>query len=80
MSPAYEEIVDFIASGPSPQRLMEFRASTTAQDRVADLIQREKEGALGAEEISELEHHLQLEHIMRLAKARARLRIQGINP
>jgi hypothetical protein len=49
-----------------------FRPSEEAQQRVSDLLQREKEGVLSAEEISELDHYLQLEHLMRLAKARAR--------
>ena len=35
-------------------------------------IHREKTTGLSSEETAELEHYLQLEHIMRLAKARAR--------
>jgi hypothetical protein len=38
---------------------------------VADLVAREKSGGLTSEEISELEHYLQLEHGMRLAKEKA---------
>jgi hypothetical protein len=34
------------------------------------LIAREKQGALNAEELAELNHYMQLEHIMRMAKAR----------
>jgi len=33
---------------------------------------REKDGGLTVDEASELGHYLQLEHLMRLAKARAR--------
>lgn len=69
---AYEEIIDFIASGSKPETVVAFRPSEEARIRVADLIAREKEGTLTADEVSELEHYLQLEHIMRLAKARAR--------
>jgi hypothetical protein len=71
-SRAYEEVIDFIAAGSSPSKLIAFRPSKEAKARVADLIAREKEGVLTREETSELEHYLQLEHIMRLAKARAR--------
>ena len=39
---------------------------------MADLIQQEKKTGLSLEETAELEHYLQLEHVMRLAKARAR--------
>ena len=69
---AYEEIVDFIAAGTSPQNVVAFRPSETAKERVADLIQREKTTSLSPDEKSELDHYLQLEHLMRLAKARAR--------
>lgn len=70
-SRAYEEVIDFIA-GSSPSRVVAFRPSEAAKRRAAELVSREKDGALTPEETSELEHYLQLEHIMRLAKARAR--------
>jgi hypothetical protein len=68
---AYEEIVDFIAAGATPAMVAHFEASQATKDRVADLIAREKMSELSSEEISELEHFLALEHVMRLAKARA---------
>lgn len=70
---AYEEIIDFIAAGTSPKGVVAFQPSEAAKARVADLIQREKTIGLSAEETNELSHYMQLEHIMRLAKARARL-------
>ncbi len=69
---AYEEIVDFIAMGTSPRSVAGFRPSAEAKQRVGALIRREKERGLSEEEAGELEHYLQLEHLMRLAKARAR--------
>jgi len=69
---AYEEIIDFIAAGTTPQNVIAFRPSEAAQERVADLLSREKEGELSSDEKSELDRYLQLEHLMRLAKARAR--------
>jgi hypothetical protein len=69
---AYEEIVDFIAAGTTPQEVIAFRPSEQSQERVTDLLTREKEGLLSATEKSELDHYLQIEHLMRLAKARAR--------
>lgn len=69
---AYEEVIDFIAGGVSPGNLVAFRPSEEARRRVAYLIEREKSAALSPGEKSELDHYLQLEHLMRLAKARAR--------
>ncbi|MEO8074331.1 MAG: hypothetical protein ABI891_03320 [Acidobacteriota bacterium] len=69
---AYEEVIDFIAAGTTPQDVIDFRPSASAQARVEDLLEREKEAELLSAEKSELNHYLQIEHLMRLAKARAR--------
>ena len=69
---AYEEVVEFIAAGTSPENVIAFRPSDAARERVWDLVARKKTSALSPEESSELDHYLQLEHIMRLAKARAK--------
>ena len=71
-SPVYFEIVDFIAAGTTPEAVIDFRPSAEAQQRVADLIEREKADTLSPEEKAELDHFLELEHILRMAKARAR--------
>jgi hypothetical protein len=68
---AYEEVIEFIAAGTSPDSLINFQPSDIVKERVADLIHREKTTGLLPDDKSELEHYLQLEHIMRLAKARA---------
>jgi hypothetical protein len=52
--------------------VIDFRPSEAAQERVTDLLSREKDGELSATEKSELNHYMQLEHLMRLAKVRAR--------
>jgi len=50
-----------------------FTLSDETKLHVAELVRREKTTGLTAEESSELEHFMQLEHIMRLAKAKARM-------
>ena len=70
-SRAYEEVIDFIARGGSPGTVVAFRPSEEARARIAELVIREKARGLTAEEKSELDHYVELEHIMRLAKARA---------
>jgi len=69
---AYEEVIEFIAAGTSPGSVIAFRPSETAKMRVTDLLQKEKASGLSPDEKSELDHYMQLEHLMRLAKARAR--------
>ena len=69
---SYEEIIDFIAAGSTPESVAAFHPSASAQRRVADLVERAKDGSISVEDQSELEDYLQLEHIMIMAKARAR--------
>jgi hypothetical protein len=68
---AYEEVIDFLAAGTSPQDIIAFQPSEDARKRVADLIYRSKTTELSSDEKDELDVYMQLEHIMRLAKARA---------
>ncbi|AFZ55702.1 hypothetical protein H6G54_21815 [Anabaena cylindrica FACHB-243] len=67
----YDEIVDFIAAGTTPQSVINFHLSETAQNRLEDLIDGAKNNQLTKEEKRELDHFLTLEHIMTLAKAKA---------
>ena len=71
-SPVYEEIIDFLAAGTTPDAIISFRPSQDTKERVEDLIRREKTSSLSVEDADELNHYMQLEHIMRLAKIRAR--------
>ena len=68
---AYEEVVEFIAAR-GPQEVIQFKPSEAARARVWDLIEREKTGGISPDEKAELDHYMEVEHLMRLAKARAR--------
>jgi hypothetical protein len=70
------ELIDFLAAGTTPESLIEFRPSDTAQARIADLIAREQDDLLSPAEKQELADFLQLEHLMILAKAQARRNLQ----
>ena len=74
-TPAYDEIVEFIAREIDPTDLVSFQPSEKTKARVADLLHRRKTGEISPDEETELDHYLELEHLMRLAKARARERL-----
>ncbi len=76
MTRAYEEVIDFIA-GRDPRTIEDFRPSEEALCRFHYLLARKKDDAITPEETAELETLLDLEHIMRLAKARARQTVEG---
>ena len=71
MTRVYEEIIDFIAAGSSPGEVARFQASPAVREQVGSLLDRQKSSSLTADEVAELNHYLELEHLMRMAKARA---------
>ncbi len=70
---AYDEFVEFIASGPPVAAVANWQLSDQAKVHVADLVLAEREGRITADDQEELRHVLEFEHLMRLAKARARV-------
>jgi hypothetical protein len=69
---AEREIIDFIIAGKPPEQVINFQASDAVKARLGDLVRREKNEGLSPSETAELESYMYLEHLMRLAKARAR--------
>ncbi len=67
---ALEEIADFLASGPSSDDLLRFRASPQVQARAQDLLEKLKDSRLSIEERRELDQFEHAERLMRLTKAR----------
>ena len=76
-SPAHDEqtIIAVLASQPTPEQILAIRPSAELQRRVRELQERSSAGALTAQERSELDRALLLEHLVRLAKANAYQRL-----
>jgi hypothetical protein len=70
----FEEIVQFIADAAGPEKLGAFKPSEAAENRVAELLAKQKLGSISARESEELQLFVQLDHVMSLAKAKARTR------
>ncbi|MCX6880675.1 MAG: hypothetical protein NTW21_43745 [Verrucomicrobia bacterium] len=70
----FEEIVKFIADAAGADKLAAFKPSKTAEMRVAELLAKQQDGTLSAKESEELRLFVQLDHVMSLAKAKARAR------
>ncbi|OUL30388.1 hypothetical protein [Nostoc sp. 106C] len=67
----YDEIIDFIAAGTTPQSVVKFQLSDSTKERLEYIVYQHKMGQLTPEEKKELDYFLTLEHIMTLAKAKA---------
>jgi hypothetical protein len=71
---AFDEIIDFITSAPQPEQILAFRPSPAIQNRLEDLLEKKRETSLSDTEKHELDQFLLIEHLMRIAKAKARTR------
>lgn len=67
---AYSEVLDFLITQPTPQEIAAFKVSTTAQERIRILLDKNTEGKLAETEAAELDLYEQLEHLMILLKAK----------
>ena len=70
----YDSLAEFIAT-LDPIKVLGFHAPTKIQERVEELLEKKQDLGLALTEQEELDHYLILEHIVRLAKSRARLHL-----
>jgi len=78
-SPVFTEIIDFLARGPSSTALLAYKVSPKAQARLEELLDTKREESLTAQEAAELDTYVQVNHLLILLKARARLALAPPN-
>ncbi len=66
----FDELAFFLAS-LSPRRVLAYKVSEKSQSRVNQLLKKNKTTGLTEEENEEMERYMTVEHIVRLAKAKA---------
>ncbi len=71
----YDELAIFLAS-LSPRKVLAYKSSAKAQERVSILLDKNSKVGLTSDENAEMERYMTVEHIVRLAKAKA---IQNLN-
>lgn len=72
------QIVELLASQPSPEAILAIRPTPALQTRMNELLARHKSDTLSRSEEVELDRYLLLEHWVRLAKAHAYRRLQTV--
>lgn len=70
----YDELAELLAN-MDPAKVIQFHASKGAQKRLEELLEKNKEGTITDDEKVEIERFMTVEHIVRLAKARAHQRL-----
>lgn len=66
-----DEIFDFLLSAPTPEQIIALHASPQAQDRLRELLDKNRNDRLNDAERAELDAALRLEHFVRGLKIRA---------
>lgn len=68
----------FLIDQPSPEEIIAFRATEEESERMAELIEKNREQGLSPEERREVEYFNKVEHLVRIAKARAFGKLGGL--
>ncbi len=71
-----EEVVNFLAGGPTPEEIVAFRPSPSSMEKVSVLLDKNRQGILSPQEEAELDQVEALDHLMIRVKARARALLQ----
>jgi hypothetical protein len=71
------DVLETLASLPSPAEILALRPTPALQERIEALLEKSQNGELSDKEQREWEQYEYVEHLVRLAKARAALKLQG---
>jgi hypothetical protein len=70
-------VLETLASLPTPEEILALRPSAALQDRIEDLLEKNSGAGLSLEEQREWEQYQYVEHLVRLAKMRAALKLKS---
>ena len=73
----FAELADFLVTQPTLEALAAYKVSPGIQQHIGDLLERNREEGLSAQERLELEKILAVLQTMDLARAKAQLRLAG---
>jgi hypothetical protein len=76
ISPALDDFAEFI-SKLAPRKILEYKASVKAQERVNYLLEKNRGSGLSTEEQQEMNYYMMIEHIVRVAKTKALQRLNA---
>jgi hypothetical protein len=67
--PIYQEMIDLLTSGPTADQLLTFKISESAQERLEELLRKNREEELTAEERADLNTYLRLSEYLTKLKS-----------
>lgn len=72
---AFDEVIDFITSLPRREEVLAYKPSAASVERLELLLEKKREEQLNEEEVHELDQYLMIEHLMRIARKKAKNQI-----
>lgn len=75
-----EVVTDFLGSAPTLEEIATYRLPADLQTRAHQLLERNRAGILTPDERQELDDFSQIDHLMTLVKAKARLKLKAQHP
>lgn len=70
--PVFVEMIDFLATSPTSEEILAHKASPTVQERLEELLIKNREEGLTEGQAEEMDASLLVNHVMILLKAHAR--------
>ena len=70
-------MTDFLGSAPSLAEIADYRLPDDLQERAHLLLDKNREGTLSEDERAEMEEFRQIDHLLTLIKAKARLKLKA---
>ena len=71
----FDEILDFLASTPTPMQIVAFQPPDALQQRLSELLAKNRDRQLMAEEQAELDEFLRMNRFMSRLKLKARQKL-----
>jgi len=71
------DVSEFLARGPQPEEIVAFRPSAKSVARIRELLDRNRQGTLTAEEKSEMDHIAMVNNLFGLIKVQARQHLRA---
>jgi hypothetical protein len=72
------EVMEVLAGLPAPEEILALRPSADLQERINTLLEKNRNEGLSAAEEQEWEKYQYLEHLVRIAKAKASLKLKAV--
>lgn len=71
------DVLETLARLPSPQEILALRPSPALQERISALVAKQRNGGLSADEERDWQKYQYIEHLVRIAKAKAALQLKS---